>query len=116
MSYSSFNYSDLNVEKINKNSIKINFKVINESNVDGEEVVQLYIRDLFSSITRPVKELKRFRKVGFVSKEEKSNSVTLNIDDLGYLDNDGNLLFEEGDFEIMVGGSSNTSLSKTVTL
>ena len=116
LSYSSFNYSDLNVEKINKNSIKINFKVINESNVDGEEVVQLYIRDLFSSITRPVKELKRFRKVGFVSNEEKSISFTLNIDDLGYLDNDGNLLFEEGDFEIMVGGSSNTSLSKTVTL
>ena len=116
LSYSSFNYSDLNVEKINKNSIKINFKVINESNVDGEEVVQLYIRDLFSSITRPVKELKRFRKVGFVSNEEKSISFTLNIDDLGYLDNDGNLLFEEGDFEIMVGGSSNTSLSKTVSL
>jgi len=116
LSYSSFNYSDLNVEKINKNSIKINFKVINESNVDGEEVVQLYIRDLFSSITRPVKELKRFRKVGFVSNEEKSMSFTLNIDDLGYLDNDGNLLFEEGDFEIMVGGSSNTSLSKTVSL
>ena len=116
LSYSSFNYSDLNVEKINKNSIKINFKVSNENNVDGEEVVQLYIRDLFSSITRPVKELKRFRKVGFVSNEEKSISFTLNIDDLGYLDNDGNLLFEEGDFEIMVGGSSNTSLSKTVTL
>ena len=116
LSYSSFNYSDLNVEKINKNSIKINFKVTNENNVDGEEVVQLYIRDLFSSITRPVKELKRFRKVGFVSNEEKSISFTLNIDDLGYLDNDGNLLFEEGDFEIMVGGSSNTSLSKTVTL
>ena len=116
LSYSSFNYSDLNIKKINKNSIKINFKVTNENNVDGEEVVQLYIRDLFSSITRPVKELKRFRKVGFVSNEEKSMSFTLNIDDLGYLDNDGNLLFEEGDFEIMVGGSSNTSLSKTVTL
>ena len=116
LSYSSFNYSDLNIKKINKNSIKINFKVTNENNVDGEEVVQLYIRDLFSSITRPVKELKRFRKVGFVSNEEKSISFTLNIDDLGYLDNDGNLLFEEGDFEIMVGGSSNTSLSKTVTL
>jgi beta-glucosidase len=116
LSYSSFNYSDLNVEKINKSSIKINFKVINESNVIGEEVVQLYIRDLFSSITRPVKELKRFRKVEFVSNEEKTISFTLNIDDLGYLDNDGKLQFEEGDFEIMVGGSSNTSLSKKVTL
>tara|TARA_B110000003_G_scaffold213695_1_gene212741 strand:- start:1191 stop:3449 length:2259 start_codon:yes stop_codon:yes gene_type:complete len=116
LSYSSFNYSDLNVEKINKSSIKINFKVINESNVIGEEVVQLYIRDLFSSITRPVKELKRFRKVEFVSNEEKTISFTLNIDDLSYLDYDGNLQFEEGDFEIMVGGSSNTSLSKKVTL
>ena len=116
LSYSSFNYSDLNIEKINKSSIKINFKVINESNVIGEEVVQLYIRDLFSSITRPVKELKRFRKVEFVSNEEKTISFTLNIDDLGYLDNDGKLQFEEGDFEIMVGGSSNTSLSKKVTL
>ena len=116
LSYSSFNYSDLNVEKINKSSIKINFKVINESNVIGEEVVQLYIRDLFSSITRPVKELKRFRKVEFGSNEEKTISFTLNIDDLGYLDNDGKLQFEEGDFEIMVGGSSNTSLSKKVTL
>jgi beta-glucosidase len=116
LSYSSFNYFDLNVEKINKSSIKINFKVINESNVIGEEVVQLYIRDLFSSITRPVKELKRFRKVEFVSNEEKTISFTLNIDDLGYLDNDGKLQFEEGDFEIMVGGSSNTSLSKKVTL
>ena len=116
LSYSSFNYSDLNIEKINKSSIKINFKVINESNVIGEEVVQLYIRDLFSSITRPVKELKRFRKVEFGSNEEKTISFTLNIDDLGYLDNDGKLQFEEGDFEIMVGGSSNTSLSKKVTL
>jgi beta-glucosidase len=116
LSYSSFKYSDLNVEKIKNSSIKINFKVINESNVIGEEVVQLYIRDLFSSITRPVKELKRFRKVEFGSNEEKTISFTLNIDDLGYLDNDGKLKFEEGDFEIMVGGSSNTSLSKKVTL
>jgi len=116
LSYTEFKYSNLNVEKIGDSSLQVNFKVKNIGRLPGKEVAQVYLRDLFSSYTRPVKELKSFKKLAFKENEEKNISFILNADDLGFLNNNGELIFENGEFEIMVGGSSNTSISKKITL
>lgn len=116
LSYTEFKYSNLNVEKIGDRSLQVNFKVKNIGRLPGKEVVQVYLRDLFSSYTRPVKELKSFKKLAFKENEEKNISFILNANDLGFLNNNGELIFENGEFEIMVGGSSNTSISKKITL
>ena len=116
LSYTEFKYSNLNVEKIGDSSLQVKFKVKNIGRLPGKEVAQVYLRDLFSSYTRPVKELKSFKKLAFKENEEKNISFILNADDLGFLNNNGELIFENGEFEIMVGGSSNTSISKKITL
>ena len=116
LSYTEFEYSNLNIKKIGDRSLQVDFKVKNIGNLPGKEVIQLYIRDLFSSYTRPVKELKSFKKLLFKESEEKNISFVLNTDDLGSLNDKGELIFENGEFEIMVGGSSNTRMSQKITI
>ena len=116
LSYTEFDYSNLNIQKIGDRSLQVDFKVKNIGRLPGKEVVQVYIRDLFSSYTRPVKELKSFKKLSFKEGEEKNISFILNDIDLGFLNDNGELVFEKGEFEIMVGGSSNTTISKKITL
>jgi len=116
LSYTEFDYSNLNIQKIGDRSLQVDFKVKNIGKLPGKEVVQVYIRDLFSSYTRPVKELKSFKKLSFKEGEEKNISFILNDIDLGFLNDNGELVFEKGEFEIMVGGSSNTTISKKITL
>ena len=116
LSYTEFEYSNLKVKKTSNSSLEINFRVKNIGEKPGKEVVQVYIKDLFSSYTRPVKELKSFKKLLFNVNEEKEISFTLAADDLGFLDDNGQLVFENGEFEIMVGGSSRTSISDKITL
>ena len=116
LSYTNFKYANLKVEKLGDSSIEVNLIVENTGNRSGQEVVQLYIRDSFSSSTRPVKELKRFKKLFFEKGERKDISFNLNYDDLGFLNDDGKLFFENGKFEIMVGGSSITALSQVIEI
>ena len=116
LSYTNFKYTNLKVEKLGDSSIEVNLMVENTGNRSGQEVVQLYIRDSFSSTTRPVKELKRFKKLFFEKGERKDISFNLNYDDLGFLNDDGKLFFENGKFEIMVGGSSITALSQVIEI
>jgi len=73
---------------------------------DGEEIVQLYIRDLYSSVTRPVMELKDFRRVKLAKGETKTVDFTLQASKLAFYNNDMDWVVEAGDYKIMVGGSS----------
>ena len=117
LSYTKFNYANLKIENLeDESSIKVNIMVENIGKRSGQEVVQLYIRDLFSSSTRPVKELKRFKKLFFEKGERKDITFNLNYEDLGFLNDDGKLFFEDGKYEIMVGGSSLTSSSQVIEI
>jgi beta-glucosidase len=119
LSYTTFTYSDLKIsaDKINrKESLKIEVEITNTGNFDGAEVVQLYIKDLVGSVTRPVKELKRFDKVFLKKGEKKVVSFEISSEDLKFYDKNMNFNSETGTFEIFVGGNSDTQNKKTFEL
>ncbi|GGK22269.1 glycosyl hydrolase [Yeosuana aromativorans] len=119
LSYTTFEYSNLKLEgnsfKIG-DDINVSVTLKNTGKVTGKEVVQLYIRDLYASITRPVKELKGFELVELKAGETKTIHFTLNNKTLGFYDNDGKYIVEPGDFKVFVGGSSIASLEADFTL
>jgi len=84
--------------------------------IDGEEVVQLYIRDKVASITRPVQELKGFEKINLKASESKVVNFTLGQAELGFYNNQGKYIVENGEFDIMVGGSSAVTIKDSFTL
>ena len=88
----------------------------NTGKVKGEEVVQLYIRDLFASVTRPVKELKGFEKVELAPAESKVIRFTLTEKELGFYNNEGQFVVEPGIFEVMAGGNSRDLMKQSFTL
>ena len=119
LSYTTFEYKNFKVHGSNftvGDNIKVTVDVTNTGNYDGKEVVQLYIRDLYASITRPVKELKGFELANFKKGETKTIEFTLTPKELGFFNNQGKYIVEAGDFEIFVGGSSYTVLKDTFTL
>jgi beta-glucosidase len=80
--------------------------VTNTGQYDGEEVVQLYIRDLIGSITRPVKELKGFQKIKLKAGESKKVTFTITVNDLKFYNSELKYIAEPGDFKIFIGGNS----------
>lgn len=106
LSYTTFSYSDV---KLNKKTITPNEKlevtitVTNTGNYDGTETVQLYIRDMVGSITRPVKELRRFEKVSLQKGESRALTFTLGIEDLKFYNNELKRIYEPGAFKVFVG-------------
>jgi len=109
LSYTSFSYSDLSLSKNQirpEETLLVKLTVTNSGNYDGEETVQLYIRDLVASITQPVKELKAFKKVFLKKGESKEISFTLGVDDLRFYNKDLQYVYEPGDFKVFVGGNS----------
>ena len=109
LSYTKFDYSDVKISNANpkgNQTIQASVTVKNTGNFDGNEVVQLYIRDLVGSMTRPVKELKGFQKV--MLKKGESKTVTFNIspEDLKFYNNDLKFDWEAGEFDIMIGTNS----------
>ncbi len=115
LSYASFDYRDLSVsvDSVGR-KLDVSVSVKNSSDVDGEEVIQLYIRDHVAKVTRPVKELKAFEKVMITAGESKTIDFNLTEADLSYYDNRGHLVFEPGAFSVFVGGSSQTVLEQKV--
>ncbi|GAB2810686.1 glycoside hydrolase family 3 protein [Ferruginibacter profundus] len=109
LSYSSFNYSDV---KLSSSSLKGNqtltasVTVTNNGKYDGKETVQLYIRDVVGSITRPVKELKGFQKIELKAGETKTVSFNITPEDLKFYNADLKYDWEPGAFDIMIGGNS----------
>ena len=113
LSYTSFTYKNINLAKaafnINEN-VELSFEITNTGSLKGKEVVQLYIRDIYASVTRPVKELKGFKLIELDAGESKLINFTLTKKELGFYNNQGVFIIETGEFEVFVCGSSNTSL------
>ena len=109
LSYNKYEYSDMNMDKTDisaEDSVKVSVKVRNAGAMSGEEIVQLYIRDRFSSVTRPVKELKDFVRVPLEPGETKTVEFTVTPDKLEFLDRNLRPTVELGEFIVMVGSSS----------
>lgn len=108
LSYTRFEYGELKLDKDTMfpgEKLRIDVSVANVGNYDGEETVQLYIRDVCSKITRPEKELKGFKKV-FLKKGERTDiSFELSLADLEYVLADGSRESDPGSFEVFVGGN-----------
>lgn len=110
LSYTTFEYSDLKVSADNikdTDTVTVSFKVKNTGDVDGAEVAQLYVSDVESTIYRPVKELKGFKKVFLKAGEEKEIEIVLDKRAFAYYNvNLGDWHVESGEFKILVGASS----------
>ena len=119
LSYTTFAYSDLKISSpvISKGEkLQVSVTVKNTGKVAGEEVVQLYIRDLVGSITRTVKELKGFEKISLNPGESKVVNFTLNENDLAFYGADNRFKAEPGDFKLWVGPNSAEGLDSSFTL
>ena len=118
LSYTTFEYSEIKLSnnKVRESEIlKVSSIITNTGEYDGHEVVQLYIHDKVASITRPVKELKDFKKIFLRKGESKTVTFEINSDDLKFYNN-GKLMIESGEFEIAISGTSDFEFNKTFNL
>jgi beta-glucosidase len=109
LSYTNYAYSNLRISKSAISSgenATVTIDVKNNGDREGEEIVQLYIRDEVSSVTRPIKELKDFKRIALAPGETKGVSFTITPDKLAFYDINMKEVVEPGDFTIMVGPSS----------
>lgn len=119
LSYTSFSYGNIQLNKASiKSTDKLTAKitVTNTGNYDGEETVQLYIRDLFGTVVRPVKELKGFQKLFLKKGESKEITFTITVDDLRFYNDKLQYIYEPGDFKLFIGGSSDKTKEADFTL
>ncbi|MGE8555703.1 MAG: beta-glucosidase BglX [Chryseobacterium jejuense] len=109
LSYTKFSYSDISISNSNPKgdqTIQASVTVTNSGNYDGAEVAQLYIRDMVGSITRPVKELKGFQKIFLKKGESKKVTFDITPENLKFYNGDLKFDWESGEFDIMIGTSS----------
>jgi beta-glucosidase len=115
LSYTKFEYSNLQLSsnhiELGEN-VKASVDLTNAGQVEAEEIVQLYVRDLIASLTRPVKELKGFRRVRLKPKEKKTVTFDLSGTILGFHNADMKYVVEPGKFRLWVGGDSRSGLMK----
>ena len=119
LSYTTFDISAPSLGKASigtTDSTTVTVSLTNTGDLSGDEVVQVYIRDKVSSVTRPVKELKEFRRVTLKPGASQEVSFTITPEMLSFYDLNMDFTVEPGDFEIMVGSSSRDEDLKTVTL
>ena len=111
LSYTTFEYSNLRLDKdsyyLNDKTIKVSLRVSNKGDRDGKEVVQLYFNDIISSVATPVKLLKGFKKIYLKKGETKEVELELPIQEMGLWNIDMKYVVEPGEFDIMIGASSN---------
>ncbi len=113
LSYTTFGYKNLNLSDSTltaNGKLTVSVDVTNSGNYDGAEVVQLYVRDLVGSVTRPVKELKGFQKIFLKKGETKTVEFTVTEKDLRFYNNDLQFVSEPGDFNVFVGTNSEDTL------
>jgi beta-glucosidase len=109
LSYTNFDFSDVSLSSktmTKGQSIKAKVTVTNSGNYDGEEVVQLYIHDVYASVTQPVKKMIGFQKIMLKKGESKSVEFNISEEDLKFYNNDLKRVVEPGAFEIFIGNSS----------
>ena len=119
LSYTSFEYSDLKMNKKEFNfneTIEVSITITNTGKYDGEEIIQLYIQDLVGSVTRPVKELKGFKKIFLKKGESKNVSFALTSKDLAFYTADMSFKAEAGDFKVFVGTNSEDVIETSFVL
>jgi beta-glucosidase len=113
LSYADFGYRDITVsadEIALGDTVTVSAQLSNNGDVAAEEVVQLYVRDLVGNVTRPVKELKGFKRVFLEPGTTKTVDFELHTDDLAFYGRNLQLITEPGEFHVWVGGSSETEL------
>jgi beta-glucosidase len=118
LSYTTFKYANLHLNPATigtSGKTEVSVDVSNTGKVRGDEVVQLYIRDEVSSVTRPIKELRGFRRVTLEPGETRTVDFSLGFDQLSFLDLDMHRVVEPGTFKIMVGGNSVDLVETTLT-
>ena len=106
MSYTTFEYSDLQVVQKSARCFEVSFKVKNTGKYDGEEVSQLYMRDEYASVVQPMKQLKHFERFYLSKGEEKLIVFTLAAEDLSIINQALEQIVESGTFQVMIGSSS----------
>ncbi len=119
LSYTTFSYTDLKLDKqklATNGTLTITVKLTNTGRYDGNEVAQLYVRDMVGSIGRPVKELKGFQKVFLKAGESRILTFTLTPADLAFYNSDLQLKAEPGDFMVSVGTNSASGLESSFGL
>ncbi|WP_179347981.1 beta-glucosidase BglX [Winogradskyella pacifica] len=119
LSYTTFDYSNLNLNTTAigmDGTVEVSVDVTNSGNYDGKEVVQLYIRDVVGSVTRPLKELKGFQKVEIKKGDTKTVSFKITVEDLKFYNSDLDFVAEPGKFHVFMGTDSNTKMMKEFEL
>ena len=118
LSYTKFQIGEpkLKSSKFEEEILSVSVEVKNIGNVAGDEIVQLYISDKYSSVTRPVKELKEFQRVSLKPNESKVITFEIDKSAFAFYDLDMNFIIEAGEFEIHVGNSSKDEDLKTINL
>lgn len=109
LSYTTYSYSDIWLDRTEipaDGTVKVSVEIRNTGNIAGDEIVQMYIRDRFSSVTRPVKELKDFARIHLEPGETRTVEFSVTPDKLMFLDKDLRPVVEPGEFIVMVGPSS----------
>src|SRR5690606_35987186 len=109
LSYTTFSYGDVQLSSTSlkgNQTLKASITISNTGKYDGAEVVQLYIRDLVGSVTRPVKELKGFQKIMLKAGETQTVTFNITTEDLKFYNSELKYDWEPGEFEIMIGGNS----------
>jgi beta-glucosidase len=118
LSYTKFSYSPLSLSTpaiSPAEPVTVKLTVTNSGNYDGEETVQLYIRDMVATVTQPVKELKKFQKVYLKKGESKEISFGLTTEDLKYVNSDLKWVYDPGAFKIFAGGNSRDVVEANLT-
>ncbi|CAI8231407.1 MAG: Beta-glucosidase BoGH3B [Formosa sp. Hel1_33_131] len=116
LSYTTFEYTALKAKVVSNHEIKVSVILKNSGKISGKEVVQLYIKDHYASVTRPVRELKGFELVRLEPNQSQKIAFTLTEKELGFYDNEGDFIVELGDFSIFIGSDSNAKLHTKITL
>lgn len=109
LSYTEFKYGEVKLNKVQmtaEESVTASIEVENVGSRAGSEVVQLYIRDLVASVTRPVKELKAFKKIRLQPGQKEQITFTIDIESLKFYDPELRRIYEPGEFEVMIGPNS----------
>ncbi|SBW06824.1 beta-glucosidase BglX [uncultured Dysgonomonas sp.] len=119
LGYTSFKYGEVMLDKKEidaKGTVTASIEITNTGNRSGSEVVQLYIRDIVGTVTRPLKELKGFKKIRLEAGERKVVSFTIDAEMLKFYNNRLEHIFEPGEFEVMIGANSNSVSSSIFRL
>ena len=106
LSYTTFEYSDLHLSALTPHSFEVSCKIRNTGKYDGEEVVQLYLRDEYASVVQPLKQLKHFARLFLKCGEEQEVKFILSEEDFALVDRNLKRVVEPGTFQVMIGAAS----------